>query len=246
MLAEIDILQQILKGGVIAMAIVALSIVLLTLAIVHLLTLRRATQCPEELLETVEEQVGQRQFDTALELVESDPSALAEVLEAVLRAWRRTLGAENPGWKTVPHDGATERLREALSEGAAEQSLRLTQRISWVALVAAVAPMMGLLGTVSGMVRAFAAMSASAGPPEPSVLAGAISEALITTYLGLTVAIPALVLHAILRHRVLNLVLRINDMGENFLAALIASCRPGGPQRPSSRLPRGQGGGLMK
>ena len=221
MLVEIDIAQQILEGGVIAIAIVALSIILLTLTIVHLLTLRRATQCPEELLEAVEQQVRSRKLDAALKTTGLDPSALAVVLEGILRR----------------HDSSPDRLREVLSEGTAEQSLRLTQRISWIGLVAAVAPMMGLLGTVSGMIRAFATMSASAGSPDPADLAGAISEALITTYLGLTVAIPALVIYAIFKHRVLGLVLRIGEMGEHLLEAMSASPAAGSFARRRSTTP---------
>jgi len=206
-LAELQIIEQLLKGGVIGLLIVALSVALLTLAIVHALTLRLAVQCPEELLDAAVDRLRQRKAEAAVRLVEEDPSALARVLAPVLRE----------------RGGDARRLREVLADAAAEQSLRLGQRISWIGVIAAVAPMLGLLGTVSGMVRAFAAMSASGGAADPAVLAGAISEALITTYLGLVVAIPALVIHAALRQRVLAVVLRAGHLGERLIAVLMES-----------------------
>lgn len=203
-------LRQMASGGVIAYAIMALSVMLLALSILFLLQLRHATQCPEELLEEVEAHVAQRRWGEATEMLSGDPSALAPVLEALLG--RR---------------GTSEaRLEETLSEAAAEQSMILSQRIGYVGLIAAIAPMLGLLGTVSGMIRAFATMSASSGATDASQLAGAISEALITTYLGLIVAIPALIVHTVLKHRVLGISLRIGEMGEQLITVLRGS--PGG------------------
>ncbi len=218
MLAALEITEQLLKGGVIGFVIVALSVVLLTLAIVHAISLRFAVQCPDELLDAVIERVGQRKTEAAQRMVEEDPSALARVLGPILRERGADAG----------------RMREVLADAAAEQSLRLGQRISWIGVIAAVSPMLGLLGTVSGMVRAFAAMSASGGAADPAVLAGAISEALITTYLGLVVAIPALVVHAALRQRVLAVVLKAGEMGEQLVAAMGngAAARPRAARAP--------------
>ena len=227
-LAAIEILHQIASGGVIAYAIIALSIILLTLTVLHAIQLRDAAQCPDELLEEVESRVSRRRFDAAVELLSADPSALGEVLEVLIR--RR---GESPA-----------RLEEALAEAAAEQTMIMSQRVAYTGLIAAVAPMLGLLGTVSGMIRAFATISDSSGVTDASRLAGAISEALITTYLGLIVAIPALVVHTFLKHRVMNITLRIGEMGEQLIATLCVSnnLRTGSttaasPPKPRTRLP---------
>jgi biopolymer transport protein ExbB len=85
---------------------------------------------------------------------------------------------------------------------AADHGLaRIARRIEYLNVIATVAPMLGLLGTVTGMVRTFATLAAASGPVEPGRLAGGIFEALITTVLGLGVAIPAVLLFALLRNR---------------------------------------------
>ncbi len=223
-LAAIEILHQIASGGVVACAIIAVSVILLTLTVLYVIQLRDAAQCPDELLDEVESRVSKRRFDAAVELLAADPSALAGVLEVLIR--RR---AESEA-----------RLEEALSEAAAEQAMIMSQRVAYIGLIAAVSPMLGLLGTVSGMIRAFATMSATSGVTDASQLAGAISEALITTYLGLIVAIPALVVHTFLKHRVMNVTLHIGEMGEQLIQTLRPSNSPRSSPTPppSSAKPR--------
>lgn len=214
----VNVLRQVLQAGPIAWLIVALSVVLAALALARLLSVRHGTLCPEELYLHVEEHVQAGQLRRALELTASDPSSLGVVLETVIKA------------RDLPHRD----IRQAAAEAAAEQSIRLSQRIGYISLIAAVAPMLGLLGTVSGMIRAFAAMS-SGQALDPPQLAGAISEALITTYLGLTVAIPALVIHTVLRHRTTNIVLTLTALAEQ-LADLLAQHQTK-PPNPLGKTP---------
>ena len=220
-LAAASVIEQLGKGGVIALAIAALSVLLVTLGIMYLVYIRHAAQCPEELLEEVEERLAKRDYRDAASLLEADPSALAVVLEALLK-----------------HRGeSAARMGEVLSDAAAEQATHLSQRVAYIGLIAAIAPMLGLLGTVSGMIRAFATMSTTPAAPDASSLAGAISEALITTYLGLIVAIPAMIAHMFFRHRVINITLRIGEMGEQVIDTLRANAGPA--RSPSSKtVPR--------
>ncbi len=210
------------KGGVIGYVIVALSVALLTLSIVLFVHLRYAAQCPDELLDEVERCIGHGAREEADELLASDPSALAPVLDALLKRGQEPVS----------------RLLDTLEGVVAEQATLMSQRVAYVGLIAAAAPMLGLLGTVSGMIGAFATMSASAAAPEANELAGAISEALVTTYLGLIVAIPAMGVHLLLQHRVVHISLRIGEAGEQFIetigpASPVAGGRP--PRRASSR-----------
>lgn len=220
MIASINAIDMISKGGVIGYVIVALSIALLTLSIVLFVHLRYAAQCPDELLDEVERCVGHAAGEEAADLLASDPSALAPVLDALLK--RR-------------QDPAS-RLLDTLEGAVAEQATLMSQRVAYVGLIAATAPMLGLLGTVSGMIRAFATMSASAAAPHANELAGAISEALVTTYLGLMVAIPALGVHLLLQHRVVHISLRIGEAGEQFIET-IGPARPVPGRRSSRRAP---------
>ena len=214
-LAQVDLAEKLAQGGLIAWAIIGLSVALVALSVARLLAIRYSTQCPEELWLEIDEHLGQGRLAPAAELAATDPSALARVLEAV--------------FKETDRSGAS--LKQRLDDAATEQLVRLRQRISGIGLIAAIAPMMGLLGTVSGMIRAFETMSTSETAPDHAQLAGAISEALITTYLGLIVAIPALVVHSVLRNKTTNIVLRISGYAEQLIRALH---RPSGTGRPSN------------
>src|SRR4029453_15301088 len=91
---------------------------------------------------------------------------------------------------------------------------------------AAISPLLGLLGTVSGMISAFTAITAQ-GVGNPTVLAGGISEALVSTAAGLTVAIPSLIAYRFLRGRVDSLVVLIEKESINFVEALLQHQRSG-------------------
>ncbi|MHC4091308.1 MAG: MotA/TolQ/ExbB proton channel family protein [Planctomycetota bacterium] len=220
LLSDVNVLEQIVQGGLIAWAIIGLSVVLVALAIARLLSIRYSTQGPEELFLEVEEQARTGQLNRALPTLGSDPSALAAVLETVLRT------------RDLPRREALQQVQDV----AAEQLVRLRQQTSYIGLIAAIAPMLGLLGTVSGMIRAFDTMSTAETAPDHGQLAGAIGEALITTYLGLTVAIPALVVHTFLRNRATNIILRITAYAEQLIEVVRrppAPARQGGPRAAS-------------
>jgi biopolymer transport protein ExbB len=92
-------------------------------------------------------------------------------------------------------------IKNLAAESIQEQSLCLLRRIEWCSIIANVAPMVGLFGTVFGMIKAFNILGIAAGQPRPDQLAAAISIALITTFWGLLIAIPALVIHGLFRTR---------------------------------------------
>ena len=93
-------------------------------------------------------------------------------------------------------------LKELLCESLQDQAFELLRRIEWANIIGNVAPMVGLFGTVFGMIKAFNGIVIAGGQPQPAHLAGGISIALVTTFWGLLVAIPALAIHGIFRHRI--------------------------------------------
>jgi len=97
-------------------------------------------------------------------------------------------------------------VREAAADSLREQGLDLMRRAEGCHLIGTVAPMVGLFGTVFGMIQAFTVLGASGGQPRPDQLAQSISVALVTTFWGLLVAIPALFLHGFFRMRIESLV----------------------------------------
>jgi biopolymer transport protein ExbB len=108
---------------------------------------------------------------------------------------------------------------EAMQEVGEEENMRLDHRLSYLALIGTVCPMFGLLGTVDGMVQSFNVIAtASAGAPNPTLLAGGISKALVTTLVGLWLAIPAIAAFNILRNRIARLVLEVGIVSENLMS----------------------------
>ena len=98
------------------------------------------------------------------------------------------------------------RMRSVLTESLQEQASSLIRRIEWLSLIGNVSPMVGLFGTVYGMIKLFNAIVISGGQPQPAQLAGGISVALVTTFWGLFIAIPALAIHGVFRNRIETLV----------------------------------------
>ncbi len=98
------------------------------------------------------------------------------------------------------------RMRNVLAESLQEQALRLLRKIEWVNLIGNVSPMVGLFGTVYGMIKLFNAIVTAGGQPQPAQLAEGISVALVTTFWGLFIAIPALAIHGVFRNRIETLV----------------------------------------
>lgn len=100
------------------------------------------------------------------------------------------------------HGGDVSDMGRFAGESLQEQALGLLHKVEWCNIIGNVAPMVGLFGTVYGMIRAFNLLGVSGGQPRPDQLAAAISVALITTFWGLLVAIPALAIHGIFRTRI--------------------------------------------
>ena len=112
------------------------------------------------------------------------------------------------------------RMRNAIFESLQEQALCLVRRIEWLNLIGNVSPMVGLFGTVFGMIKLFNAIVIAGGQPQPAQLADGISVALVTTFWGLFIAIPALTLHGIFRNRIEVLISDAANEAERVLLYL--------------------------
>lgn len=110
----------------------------------------------------------------------------------------------------INRDHPREMMKEAIEEEGRQVVHDLERYLNSLGTIAAITPLLGLLGTVIGMIKVFAAIT-SAGVGNPAVLAGGISEALITTAAGLSVAIPALIFHRYLSGRVDKLVVEMEE-----------------------------------
>ena len=169
-------------GAVIA----AMSLVSLTIIIQHFYTIRRSTMTPNGEIETTRQMVEKRQFKEMLEYLKDRPSMFADVLTMSLRHGRHGFDA----------------MHEAAQERAGAWSARLFRRVEYLNIIGNLGPLMGLLGTVLGMIRAFSEMQAAHGAYKPENLAGGIGLALVNTFLGLVVAIVSLGFFGVCRNRV--------------------------------------------
>ena len=182
---EIDFVGQLRDGGIAIVVIGALSLLMLTVALERLVHFRKGRVAPDGLVEAVQPLWDGGQFDQLLARLNANDSTLARMIAHLVR--RRGEDART------------------LGEGAADIAsleLRTHQQKAYpLAVVATVAPIVGLLGTVIGMIEAFHAIAFSGAMGDPALLAGGISKALVNTAAGLSVALPSLALHHYFKHR---------------------------------------------
>lgn len=178
-------LEFFIKGGPLMYPILLCSILTVAYGIergYHYVRAGRGSEAPEQIHALIEK----GDFDRALTMAIAAPGPVSAVLVEGLK-----------------HRGMErELLEEHISLRGAAELQRLNRRLHILELVGRLSPLMGLLGTVLGMVAAFRQVAAAKGTVDPSLLAGGIWEALITTVAGLCVAIPALVLHHFFEDRV--------------------------------------------
>jgi biopolymer transport protein ExbB len=179
------------------------SIALVVIAIERYISLRYHKVLPQHLLGQVWHWLQQRQVtpETLAELRESSP--LGQILAA---------GLSNSGH-------GREVMKDSIEEAANQVIHKLERYVATLGTIAAITPLLGLLGTVVGMIKVFTSIMLQ-GTGNAGVLAGGISQALITTAAGLTVAIPALVCHRYFERRIDSLVVEMEDQAVKLVDAL--------------------------
>lgn len=183
-------LETIHRGGVIGYFILGMSVIALALVIMHFVQIRRAALIPRDQVEDVEALLSRGDVAGALEycLSPEHDSYLLRIMAAGLTRYQKSAF------------GAFE-IKTAIEEAGEDQTARLNRSTDALGVIGAIAPLLGLLGTVLGMVGAFEAISQSAGSNHEA-LASSISLALVTTVMGLTLAIPCIALFTFFRNRI--------------------------------------------
>jgi biopolymer transport protein ExbB len=212
-------------SGVIGLTIFLLSVAGLALVIEHAVTIRRGNLLPPEFIAEVEGAIRSGQLARVAEITRSQNNSLAKVLAA-------GLAELDLGWNSV---------EKAMEEALAEESARFYRKVEYLSVIGNVAPMLGLLGTVVGMVMAFRRVAETQGAARAADLAEGIYLALVTTVEGLLVAIPALAAFAVFRNRVDGLMAEVGLCADRLLGPLKRQMlSPGGvPPRVSTPTPRG-------
>jgi biopolymer transport protein ExbB len=179
-----------------------LSFTLVALFVMNVIAARRDNVLPAELIEGFESHLNSKQYQQAYELAKNDESFLGKVLSAGLSKLSVGYGP----------------ALEAMQEVGEDEAMKLEHRLSYMALIGTISPMVGLLGTVQGMIASFDVIATSATAPKPADLAAGIATALFTTLMGLLIAIPALGAYGILRNRVERLVLEVGIVSESLMS----------------------------
>ena len=188
--APTGLINIIFSGGVVGAIMIfillALSLTAAYLIFDHLMSIRRTDLMPEGLGETVQKALMAGDVTAAQNACNAQPSLLSFVL-------LHGISELEFGWSSV---------EKSLEDALAEQSARLFRKIEYLSVIGNIAPMVGLLGTVIGMIVAFQQVAATQGLASAPQLAQGIYQALVTTVGGLIVAIPSIGAFAIFRNRV--------------------------------------------
>jgi biopolymer transport protein ExbB len=203
-------LEIVQAGGWLMLPIILCSVIAVAIVLERLWTLQSKRVLPPNSTTQLWEWAGANQLDAQQLQQVQQSSPFGQVLAA---------GFAN-------RNATREVLKEAIEDAGRHAVHDLERYLNTLGTIAAISPLLGLLGTVSGMIRSFTAITTE-GVGNPTVLAGGISEALITTAAGLVVAIPAMIAYRYLRGRVDGLVVQIEKESNRFIEMLLHQQRSG-------------------
>lgn len=209
----LDLLQ---RGGPIMYPLYVCSILMLTFWIERFITLRRSKVIPAEIMQCM--QVASDSNDPAvrqqmLEKIQANDSPMGRIVRAGLRK------ADRPALE----------LEKAIEDAGAKEMARMQRNNKVLSSVASIAPLLGLLGTVTGLMRSFMTVALSSEAlGRTELLAGGIYEALVATAVGLSIAIPSMALYFYYQERVDQLVGDIDDVAVEMLEKIFPAAKSGG------------------
>ena len=225
----IRLADYVTKGGTVGYVLVGLSFIAFALIIANIIQLRMSRLAPPDVVNGLEERLREHDIDGAVAFckVQENDCFFTRMFEsALVRCARSPFGFLE--------------LKSALEESGQRQVDRLTKMTDGVGLVAALGPMLGLLGTVFGMVGAFRTIGELEGASRSSELAKYMSHALVTTALGLVVAIPCTAAFTVFKRRIDRLAGELGQKAEelaSYVQGKGATARPPAP----APAPRGPG-----
>jgi len=214
------VLELVIAGGWVMVAILACSVLTLVFVLERLVSLRRGNVIPRPFVKRFLLQLEQGQLDPeqALELCQQNRSPVAELFAAAVRKWGRP----------------SVEVEQALIDAGERITNHLRKYLRVLNAVATVCPLLGLLGTVMGMIEAFQSIAANMALGRPELLAEGISKALVTTAAGLSVAIPALIAYLYFVSRVDRLVMEMDALGQEVVE-LVAGDASRQPARSAAK-----------
>ena len=204
-------------GTMMIWIIILLSVVGTSLIVQYAMRFRAQNVLPRESIDALAEMLDNKKYREAIEYSETDPAYVSKLVNAALKEAPNGFGG----------------MERAMEEVADLETTRMLRPMEWLNLLGNIAPMLGLFGTVYGMIVAFSILVAEGGRPDPAKLAGGISTALVTTFWGLIVAMPCLAAYSIIRNKVDALATEGMMIAEDLLKQF----KPGAAKKPAAAAP---------
>lgn len=203
------LLDTLIDGGIVGLLIGILSLIAVGFMIEHFITIRKSALMPEAVANELEQLIHDGQLNEAKEVAvdAANDSLIADVVLAGLQRFESS------------EFGFAE-YKAAVEEAGEDQTGQLYRKTEVLGIIGAIAPMLGLTGTVLGMIKAFNKIAATGGAARPEELADGIGQALVTTLMGLIVAIPAMIAFSYFRIRIDSIVAEAGKRVEQILMPL--------------------------
>jgi biopolymer transport protein ExbB len=199
---SMSMMEFVKYGGTVGHLVILVSVVCLGMSIERIIGTKRDAVVPPDVLAQLEQLFEDEEYEEAMTICEAQPCFLTNVVAA---------GVAKIG---TDYDSITGAVGEAMDL----ESTKMGHSISYLNYLAQLAPLMGLFGTVTGMISAFDQIARSATPPTPAQLAGGIQQALVTTCQGLMVSIPFGLVYFVLRNKVQKQILEVNAIASELFA----------------------------
>jgi len=190
--------------GVVGYMLLLVSIAGTALVVEHFTSIRREKIAPPELVDELEALIESENYQEAIEICDDDQGYLSNLIGNALR---------------MRHAGYEEMIG-VLEQTAGEETFKLQAKISYLSLLGNVAPLLGLLGTVTGMISSFQVIE-KLKAPTPKDLAVGVYESLVNTTLGLFIAIVFLTMYFVFKNKVTKMTLSVNLQGVEMLRSLV-------------------------
>jgi biopolymer transport protein ExbB len=218
-------------GWVFGPILLAVSMCLCALIVLLAMDLRMGVAIPPYFVEEFTETVNKRKFKEAFEISRSDTSYLGRVLTAGMG--RLQYGIDD--------------AREAALNTVESIKASKEQLITYLATIGTLGPMLGLVGTVFGMIKSFMVLAVPGKSPEASELAKGISHALVVTLLGIALAVPAIFFHAFFRNRLIRIAMDTSNIADDLLTQMYHNSRrpatPAAEPRAAAAVPAAEARG---
>ncbi len=223
---EQNLFEIVRQGGKLMIPLLVCSFILVLFTFERAISLRRSRVIPDPFVKRFLHQLEEGALDQeqALELCEENRSPVAQVFAGAVRKWGKS----------------SVEVEQAILDAGERVSNTLRRYLRVLNGVATVAPLLGLLGTVVGMITAFNAIAGNQALGRPELLAGGISQALLTTAAGMTVAIPALIAYLYFVSCVDRRIMEIDSLGQELVSLISADGKPQSSSKGSRTRKREQ------